>query len=75
MSYNRITKKELTEFMEWYLKHKDMHDKSCIYISNAYKSDTGKYVSRETIRNNRNAPWVRIKGKLVKLQENDELVK
>lgn len=72
----RITKKALTEFMEWYLAHEDLHDKSNAYIAYAYRLATGgKYVSREAIRLNRNAPWVRVKGKLIKLKDNEELVK
>lgn len=73
--HQRITKKALTEFMEWYLAHEDLHDKNCAYIAYAYKLDTGRYVSRETIRVNRNAPWVRVKGKLIRLKDDEELVK
>lgn len=63
----RITKQELIDFMKWYLKHEELHDKSCSYISKAYEKDTGRYVSRETIRVNRDAGWYYVKGKLVRL--------
>lgn len=64
--HDRITKKALTDFMEWYLKHEDLHDKNCAHIAYAYKLDTGRYVSRETIRVNRDAGWYYVKGKLVR---------
>ena len=72
----RISKKALTDFMEWYLAHDDLHDKNCAYVAYAYRLATGgKYISRETIRVNRNAPWVRVKGKLIRLKDNEELAK
>lgn len=64
--HERISKKALTEFMKWYIEHEDIHDKSNAYIAYAYKLDTGRYVSRETIRVNRDAGWYYVKGKLVR---------
>lgn len=56
MSYNRITKQELLDFVKWHLQHlndEQYKNLGCKRISDMYFKETGKRISRDTVYNNR----------------------
>lgn len=65
--YQRVTKKEIHDFVRWMFKHNDNEEfnkLSNAKISNMYYSETGVYINRETIRRNRKI-WKLDNGKIV----------
>ena len=70
MSYNRITKKELMDFVKWHIEHckdENYNKLGCKRISELYFNETGKHIGRATVNNNR-YNWFMKDGKLVKIE-------
>ena len=63
----RITKKEVMAFVEWAFNQTD--DNMELYsnpkIAEMYMRDTGKYISPDTVRYNRER-WLKVDGRIVR---------